>query len=270
MATSVASVRDALKRLLPVLRDSRTTQLSEADTCVRIMRILTQALDYDEFRDIVREFPIQSFKADIAVKIDGTVAFLIEAKQSSLKLKEKHVDQMASYAATEGLPWCVLTNAHQWQIFHISWKGSVERHKVLEVDLVEDDLDTVAQTLYYLTEKAMKHKDLDEVWETQAKLTPANILKALLEPCVLKAVRRQIKSNTKLVVDDDTLTQHLQTFFEPEDVDLVSAQMKRHHRQREADLVKAVTPDGSPEKTVASTVKANATNPGGKKDDAPM
>jgi predicted type IV restriction endonuclease len=227
------------------LRESRTTLLSEADTCVRVMRVLTGALGYDDFRDIVREFPIKSFKADIAVKIDGTVVFLVEAKQSSIKLKDKHVNQVASYAATEGIPWCVLTNGHQWQIYHISWKDNVECHLVLKVDVVDEALDAVAQTLFYLSKKAMKHKDLDEIWETQAKLTPANLLKALLEPYVLKAVRRQIKSNTKLVVDDETVTKHVQKLFDAEDVELVSAQMKRHRRSPDIDRVLVIAPDGS-------------------------
>ena len=53
---------------------------------------------------------IRSTFCDLAVKLDGHLAFLIEVKAIGLELKEQFVKQAVDYAANQGVEWVVLTN----------------------------------------------------------------------------------------------------------------------------------------------------------------
>ena len=249
MVVTVDYVKSALKRLLPILRESRSLQLSEGDTCVRVLSVLTDALGYDPFHDVAREYPVQAHRVDFAVKVDGTVRFFIEAKPMSIKLKETHVYQGANYAATEGIPWCLVTNGNEWQAYRISADASGVQHTlVLDVNLVDDDLDEVASLLYLLGKRAMQRKELDDYFEREAKLSPSNLLAALLEPSVLKAARRQIKAATGLAIDNEGLARALKRCWDPETVELAEAQIKRANarvRPRKPRANTAVAPDGA-------------------------
>lgn len=183
---SVETVKLELKKLLPILKESRAQQISEGDTCVRIQSVLTHVLGYDQFHDIAREYPVQAHRVDFAVKIDGTVRFFIEAKPMSIKLKDTHVYQGANYAATEGIPWCVVTNGHQWRVYRIiADPAGVVHAQVMDLNLIDDNLDEVSERLYLLTKRAIQHGQLDEFYERQSKLSPLNVL------CVVRSPRIQ-------------------------------------------------------------------------------
>lgn len=47
---------------------------------------------------------------DLAVKIDGTVKFLIEAKSAGTELRDRHIEQAERYAAENNIRWVLLTN----------------------------------------------------------------------------------------------------------------------------------------------------------------
>ncbi len=224
---TVETVKAELKHLMPVLKESRSLQLGEGDTCVRITSVLTSVLGYDQFHDIAREYPVQAHRVDFAVKIDGTVRFFIEAKPMSIKLKETHVYQGANYAATEGIPWCVVTNGHEWRLYRINaGKAGVEHSVVFTVNLIDDDLDDVAHFFCLISKRAMTKDEADTYFERQSKLSPANVLAALLDENVLKAARRQIKASTGLVVDNDALAKAIKRGWTPDVVEAVEQHPK--------------------------------------------
>ena len=217
---TVDSVKAELKKLIPVLRESRTAQISEGDTCVRIQSVLTRVLGYDAFHDVAREYPVQAHRVDFAVKIDGTVRFFIEAKPMSIKLKDTHVYQGANYAATEGIPWCVVTNGHQWRVYRISAQpGGVDHALVFDVDLIDDPLDEAAAHLYLLSGRSLERKALDEYFDQQSKLSPTNVLCAILDETVLRAARRQIKETMGVAISNDGLARAIKGLCRPEIVE---------------------------------------------------
>lgn len=217
---TVDSVKAELKKLIPVLRESRAAQISEGDTCVRIQSILTRVLGYDAFHDVAREYPVQAHRVDFAIKIGGTVRFFIEAKPMSIKLKDTHVYQGANYAATEGIPWCVVTNGHQWRVYRINTQpGGVDHTLVFDVNLIDGALDEVADHLYLMTARALERKLLDQFYEQQSKLSPANVLCAILDESVLRSARRQIKESMKIVISNDGLARAIKSLCRPEIVE---------------------------------------------------
>jgi len=67
-------------------------------------------------RSLKREsVTIRGTYCDLAVRIDGALALLIEAKAIGLELKDAFVKQAVDYAANQGVEWVVLTNAIVWR-----------------------------------------------------------------------------------------------------------------------------------------------------------
>ena len=47
---------------------------------------------------------------DLAVKLDGSLSFLVAVKAIGLELKDHHIKQAVDYAANQGCDWVMLTN----------------------------------------------------------------------------------------------------------------------------------------------------------------
>ena len=57
---------------------------------------------------------------DLAIKVDGKLALLIEVKAIGLELKDGHVKQAVDYAANQGCDWVVLTNGMIWRVYKLT------------------------------------------------------------------------------------------------------------------------------------------------------
>ena len=68
-----------LKKFLPYLVEARTSNLNEADTVQRIIRVFETVLGYDLLQDVSREAQMKNKFVDIAIKVDGAVQLLVEA-----------------------------------------------------------------------------------------------------------------------------------------------------------------------------------------------
>ena len=73
-------IRHPLKKLIPILLKAKEENLNEADTVQRLMMVFQDALGYDPLTEITREMPIKTKYVDLALKIDGVIKLLVEAK----------------------------------------------------------------------------------------------------------------------------------------------------------------------------------------------
>src|SRR4051812_509611 len=102
-------ISDGLKRFQPIVESAKTRDVSESDTVVMLTGILSEILGYDKYLDITTELAIRGTYCDLALKIDGKLSLLIEAKAIGIELKEQHVKQVVDYAANQGIEWVILT-----------------------------------------------------------------------------------------------------------------------------------------------------------------
>lgn len=216
-------IRPTLKRYAKIFRQAAKDKLSEADTVLRLTRFFEEVLGYDPFEDITREQAIKGTYVDIALKVDGQVKVLVEAKAAGTSLREGHTQQAQNYAANQGIPWVLLTNGVQFVLYRIDLDGAIEATEVFRVDLAEGSVDAAAERLAMLHRKAMKRgTDLERYYLRQRTLSPEKILKALASESVLTALRRELRSLTgtlvsvedvfealKGVLKDDTLVASL-------------------------------------------------------------
>jgi len=84
-------IRKSLKKFLPHLLEAKSGQLREAETVQRIERFFEHVLRYDGMTDISREAQIKGKYCDLALKIDGSIAYLVEAKACCEPLRDRHV-----------------------------------------------------------------------------------------------------------------------------------------------------------------------------------
>ncbi len=107
-------IRHPLKKLIPILLKAKEENLNEADTVQRLMMVFQDVLGYDPLTEITREMPIKTKYVDLALKIDGVIKLLVEAKAAGSDLRDRHIEQAKSYAAESNIRWVVLTNGVNW------------------------------------------------------------------------------------------------------------------------------------------------------------
>jgi len=108
-----------IKKYIPAFKEAKDRDLNEADVVTRIVKFLEDALGYDVLKHITKEFQVKERYVDLAIKLNDKVKFYIEAKSANANLKESHIFQAESYASQSGIPWVVLTNGSEWQLYHL-------------------------------------------------------------------------------------------------------------------------------------------------------
>lgn len=216
MVNIPVKVKDRLiagvKRFQPIVAKARAKDINESDTVTIISDMLSDVFGYDKYTEITSEFAIKKTYCDLAIKIDGQVKLLIEAKAAGLDLKEQHIKQAVDYGANAGIEWVALTNSVQWKIYSIVFGKPVTAELVYEFDFSSISAKRQAdlEQLYYLTREAMtkgNKTSLDEFKAQQQVVNKYTISQILLNDVVLDAVRRSLK---KLSVDVKSTNEDIQ------------------------------------------------------------
>ncbi len=131
-----------LKRFAQAFREARERQANESDTVMYLVKFFEDVLGYDSLRgEISKEFQVKDRYCDIALKIDGEVRLLVEAKAASQQsLAERHIEQAENYAARGGIRWVLLTNGIGWRLYHLTFaEGEGIAHDLaFEANILED------------------------------------------------------------------------------------------------------------------------------------
>jgi predicted type IV restriction endonuclease len=195
-------------RYQKILTDARNRDLNESDTVTIVKDILADVFGYDKYTEITGEYAIRSTYCDLAIKIDNKVQFLIEVKAIGLDLKENHLRQAVDYGANQGVPWVMLTNGIQWQLYHLRLDQKVNYDLVLCFDFTsislrsEEDRDK----LFCLTKQGLAKSVRENLYE-RAQLVNRFVIAALLtsEP-VIDAIRRELRRSAEsLKVESDEI-----------------------------------------------------------------
>lgn len=126
-----------IRRFQNVLKKAKDRDVNESDTVTIITDILSNVFGYDKYNEITSEQAIRGTYCDLAVKIDGKIKYLIEVKAIGLELKENHLRQALNYGANNGVPWIVLTNGINWEIYKIKFEQPIDYELVCEFDFTE-------------------------------------------------------------------------------------------------------------------------------------
>lgn len=184
-----------LKRFQPILTSARSRDVNESDTVVLVTDLLQEVFGYDKYAEITSEHMIRGTFCDLAVKLDGTLAFLIEVKAIGMEMKEQHIKQAVDYAANQGCEWVTLTNGVAWKVYRVRFSKPIEHELVVDMDLLSvsprshDDI----ELLGLLAKEGWQKAQLGEYHSQRQALSRFTIGALLLSGPVLDVLRREIR-----------------------------------------------------------------------------
>ncbi len=186
---------EGLKRFQPIVESAKIRDVNESDTVVMLTGILSDILGFDKYVDITTELAIRGTYCDLALKIDGKISVLIEAKAVGIDLKEQHVKQAVDYAVNKGIEWVILTNAVSWKVYKILFTKPIQNILVADINFL--NLKTKAsediETLYFLSKEAVAKSSLDELYIQKQATNKYMIGNLLYSDSVLNAVKKELK-----------------------------------------------------------------------------
>lgn len=184
-----------VKKFQPILNMARTKDINESDTVVIITDILTELFGFDKYSEITSEYAIKKTFCDLAIKVDGKLRFLIEAKAIGLDLKDDYIKQAIDYGANAGVDWVILTNGCIWRVYKISFTKPIDKELVYEIDLYklsykkQSDLDM----LYCISKEGLGKSVLEEYHLQKQALSRFFIGQIVLTDGVIDSIKKTLK-----------------------------------------------------------------------------
>jgi predicted type IV restriction endonuclease len=225
-----------VRKFRDIFKDARDKDMNEADCLTRIIKFLEEVFEYDVFQEISKEFQVKDRYVDLAVKVDSKVKFYIEAKAAGTKLKESQIYQAESYASQSGVPWVVLTNGAEWQLFHLVFdKTGIDHSLIFSVNLVDGDIDDCAEKLGYLSHTSMRKNLIEEFWQQQSSMNCDSIVRALFHEETINAIKREIRRKSGVLLDEDDVAEGLKRILSEDVLSTCGEDIRIRRRRKSRD-----------------------------------
>lgn len=194
-ARAAERIRTELKRFQSILQAAKARDVNESDTVVIVTDLLQYIFGYDKYAEITSEHMIRSTFCDLAIKLDGELAFLIEVKSIGTELKDNHVKQAIDYAANQGCDWVGLTNGHVWKVYKVTFAKPIAFEVVVDLDLLALN-PREAQTVELLglcAKEGWKKSKLAEHLAHRQVLSKYTLAAVTLSEPVIDLMRRELR-----------------------------------------------------------------------------
>ncbi len=238
-----------LKKYAQVFKEARERDANESDTVMYLTKFFEEALEYDSLKgEISKELAIKDRYCDIALKIDGEIELLVEAKAAGVKsLSAKHIEQAENYASRSGLPWVLLTNGCHWQLYHVSFAENegIKSDLAFETDFLESNLESFWGMVSMLCKKSMTNELLDEFWGQKKALKPSVVVKVLFSQDVLNVLRRELNRQADARLDMEDVFESLKAIVTKEslmDAGEIGLSKKKRRKRRQKSAAAAPAP----------------------------
>ncbi len=187
---------EGLKKFQPIVESAKIRDANESDTVVILTGILSEVLGFDKYTDITTEFAIRGTYCDLALKINGNLALLLEAKAVGIELKDAHVKQAVDYAANKGVEWVILTNGATWRVYKILFTKPIQHIAVIQFEFSQirsksiDDL----ELLYLISKEAVSKNSLEEFYIQKQATNKYIIGNILYCEAILNGIKKELKN----------------------------------------------------------------------------
>lgn len=184
-----------IKRFQPILTSAKSRDVNESDTVIIITDMLADVFGYDKYSEITSELCIRGTYCDLAIKIEGKIHILLEAKAIGTDLKEAHLKQAVDYAANAGIEWVALTNGVTWQIYRVIFGQPISQELVAEFDFLALNFksDSNLETLYLMTKEGLCKSVLNDYHEQRQAMNRFFLGAMVVTDPVLEVVRRELR-----------------------------------------------------------------------------
>ncbi len=189
---------EGVKKYRPVLSKAESQDVNESDTVTILVDILADVLGYDKYTEITSELAIKKSFCDLAIKLNGKIELLIEAKSAGTNLKDNHLTQAVNYSANSGIEWVVLTNGVLWKVFKVLFTKPIEHELVYEFNFLDLNIkkDADIEMLYMISKESLgkvKNTNLDAFLAQKQLVNKGMLGQILLSEPVLDVVRKTLK-----------------------------------------------------------------------------
>jgi hypothetical protein len=186
---------------------------NEAETRRRIERIFETVMGYDVFKHLSRERAVrgsgETEHVDFTVQLEegekANPEIMVEIKRVSVDLASKHLRQAGSYAINAGCEWILLTNSKDWRLYHVSFGQPPVTKLIYSWNILSDDISVLAKRFELISFRNVKKKGLADLWEKTNVLHPRNLLQAILSVPSLKALRREIRKDSGVLLSPEEI-----------------------------------------------------------------
>ena len=120
-----------------ILQNAKDRDVNESDTVTIVTDMLADLFGFDKYTEVTSELAIRGTYCDLAIRLDDGIKYLIEVKAIGLALKENHLRQATGYVAREGIPWVVLTNGINWDIYRIKFEKPLDQELICSINVLE-------------------------------------------------------------------------------------------------------------------------------------
>lgn len=184
-----------IKRFQPILAAAKDRDVGETDTVTIVKDMLADVFGYDKYSELTSEFAIRSTYCDLAIKLDGRLATLIEVKAVGTDLKEAHVKQAVDYAANQGVDWVLLTNGVRWCVYHVFFTRPIAQELVVDIDFaaVNPKSETDLELLFLWCKEGWQKSALGEFHTQKQALSRFFLGAMVLSDTVVDVIRRELR-----------------------------------------------------------------------------
>lgn len=184
-----------VKQFQPILASARSRDINEADTVTIVKDMLADIFGYDKYAEVTSEYAIRGNYCDLATKIDGVVAALIEVKAIGLDLKDQHVRQAVDYAANQGVDWVLLTNGIAWRVYRIQFTKPIDQELVVDLDFgsISHKSQRDLELLYLWCKEGWIKSALGDYHTHRQALSKYFLGAVVLTDTVIDVVRRELR-----------------------------------------------------------------------------
>jgi len=265
---AVERIIAGLKRFQPILAAAKARDVNESDTVVMVTDLLQDLFGYDKYAEITSEHMIRGTFCDLAVKLDGTLALLIEVKAIGLDLKEQHVKQAVDYAANQGVEWVALTNGALWKVYKVSFSKPISHELVVDLDLLNMNPRNSEhiELIGLLAKEGWQKANLGDYASQRQALSRFTLGALLLSDSVLEVLRREIRRLAPEVrIDTEEIKVALEAeVLKREVLEGEKAEAARKQVAKAAGRALRAKPDAGPESEPAPSAPATPETPDAK------
>ena len=200
-------ITEGLKKYQPILESAKMRDANESDTVMILTGILSDILGFDKYLEITTEHSIRGTYCDLALKINGKISVLIEAKAVGIELKDPHVKQAVDYGANQGVDWIILTNGVTWRIYKILFTKPIQHIPVVQFEFLQIKNKSVEdlELLYLISKEGVLKNSLEECYVQKQATNKFMIGNLLYTESVLNVIRKELKHiypDIKVSVDE--------------------------------------------------------------------
>lgn len=188
-------IASGLKRFQPILASAKARDINESDTVVIVADVLQYVLGFDKYSEITSEHSIRGTYCDLAIKVNGALALLLEVKAIGLSLKDNYIKQAVDYAANQGCDWVLLTNGILWQSYRVTFGKPISHELVLDLNLLDlnPKKSSDIELLWLISKEGLQKSGLAEYQSQREALSRFTLGDLLMSDPVLDLLRRELR-----------------------------------------------------------------------------